>query len=217
MFHRPPWTSYFMLLAKLAATRSTCNSRKIGAVIVKDKRVLATGYNGAMPGEPHCLDEASIECENCDGGRSSWLLRNKGKGVCPVCHGTGKLPYCHRRHTAGLGDVSDNYCRASHAEANAIAQAAAQGTSIQGAEVYTTLYPCLPCLKLMSGAGIKGVYYEMGYDTGRYYKSGQVPEHIGNIEHFTQITIDPETMDYILDLMDGETSGRSVNWDGLKG
>ena len=205
-----------MLLAKLAATRSTCNSRKIGAVIVKDKQVLSTGYNGAMPGETHCLDEEpmSVDCSVCKG----FGVHPNTLTSCNFCNGTGKVqvPYCHRRATAGLGDVSDNYCRASHAEANALAQAAAQGISIRGSEVYTTLYPCRSCLKLLSGAGVIGVYYEMDYDTGRYYEAGQVPEHMGNIIHFTQVMITPETMDYIQDLMDGATSGRSVNWDGLK-
>ncbi|RJP30910.1 MAG: hypothetical protein C4527_08795 [Candidatus Omnitrophota bacterium] len=54
--NRPSWDEYFMLLAKLAATRSTCYSRPVGAVIVRDKRVLTTGYNGAPPGTWHCTD-----------------------------------------------------------------------------------------------------------------------------------------------------------------
>ncbi len=55
---RPSWDEYFMLLAKLAATRSTCFSRPVGAVIARNKRVLATGYNGAPPGTWHCIDKA---------------------------------------------------------------------------------------------------------------------------------------------------------------
>jgi len=54
---RPNWNEYFMLMAKLASIRSTCLSRPNGAVIVKDKRVLATGYNGSMPGVDHCTDD----------------------------------------------------------------------------------------------------------------------------------------------------------------
>lgn len=45
-----------MSLAKLASTRSTCLRRQVGAIIVKDKKILATGYNGAPKGLPHCLD-----------------------------------------------------------------------------------------------------------------------------------------------------------------
>ncbi len=54
---RPDWDEYFMLLAKLTAMRSTCYSRPAGAVIVRDKRLLATGYNGAVPGTWHCTDK----------------------------------------------------------------------------------------------------------------------------------------------------------------
>ena len=53
---RPTWHEYFMLMAKLCATRSTCYSRPVGAVIARDKRILATGYNGAPPGAWHCTD-----------------------------------------------------------------------------------------------------------------------------------------------------------------
>lgn len=53
---RPSWDVYFMGIARLAATRSTCLRRQVGAVIVKDKRILTTGYNGAPAGLPHCLD-----------------------------------------------------------------------------------------------------------------------------------------------------------------
>ncbi len=53
---RPSWDEYFMAIADLAATRSTCLRRQVGAVIVKDKRILSTGYNGAPRGLPHCLD-----------------------------------------------------------------------------------------------------------------------------------------------------------------
>ncbi len=55
--NRPSWDEYFMLLAKLAATRSTCFSRPVGAVIAREKRMLATGYNGAAPGAWHCIDK----------------------------------------------------------------------------------------------------------------------------------------------------------------
>jgi dCMP deaminase len=51
---RPPWDEYFLRIAKLVATRSTCLRRNVGAVIVKNKQVLATGYNGAPTGITHC-------------------------------------------------------------------------------------------------------------------------------------------------------------------
>lgn len=51
---RPTWDDYFMAVAKLVATRSTCDRLQAGAVLVKDKRIIATGYNGSPPGLKHC-------------------------------------------------------------------------------------------------------------------------------------------------------------------
>jgi dCMP deaminase len=51
---RPTWDEYFMMIAKLSAVRSTCLAFPVGAVIVKDRQILATGYNGSPPGSPHC-------------------------------------------------------------------------------------------------------------------------------------------------------------------
>jgi dCMP deaminase len=55
-YARPSWNEYFLEVATLVAKRSTCLRRKVGAVLVKDKRILATGYNGAPSGLKHCLD-----------------------------------------------------------------------------------------------------------------------------------------------------------------
>nr|WP_206813735.1 dCMP deaminase family protein [Chroococcus sp. FPU101] len=54
---RPSWDEYFLMIAKLAATRSTCLAFPVGAVIVKDKQVLATGYNGTPSGSIHCTTQ----------------------------------------------------------------------------------------------------------------------------------------------------------------
>ncbi|HCP15280.1 MAG TPA: cytidine deaminase [Peptococcaceae bacterium] len=51
---RPDWDDYFMNIAKLVATRSTCLRRQVGCVVVKDRRILSTGYNGAPSGVAHC-------------------------------------------------------------------------------------------------------------------------------------------------------------------
>ena len=52
--NRPSWDEYFMQMAELTAKRSTCLRRNVGAIIVKDKHIIATGYNGAPKGLPHC-------------------------------------------------------------------------------------------------------------------------------------------------------------------
>lgn len=53
---RPGWDEYFLEVAHLVAKRATCLRRKVGAVLVKDKKILATGYNGAPSGLKHCID-----------------------------------------------------------------------------------------------------------------------------------------------------------------
>jgi dCMP deaminase len=57
---RPSWDDYFLEIAVLVATRSTCLRRSVGAVIVKDKRILTTGYNGAPSGLAHCEEVGCI-------------------------------------------------------------------------------------------------------------------------------------------------------------
>ncbi len=60
MTGRPSWDSYFMDIARTVATRSTCLRRKVGAVLVRDKRILATGYNGAPSRLAHCLEAGCL-------------------------------------------------------------------------------------------------------------------------------------------------------------
>ena len=57
---RPDWDTYFMRITKLVATRSSCLRRSVGAVLVKDKRILATGYNGAPAGMAHCEEAGCL-------------------------------------------------------------------------------------------------------------------------------------------------------------
>jgi dCMP deaminase len=61
--NRPSWPEYFMAITKLVAKRSTCIRRSVGAILVKEKRILATGYNGAPAGLRHC-EEAGCLREN---------------------------------------------------------------------------------------------------------------------------------------------------------
>ncbi len=51
---RLPWDKYFMSIAQVVASRSTCDRKHVGAVIVRDKTILSTGYNGSIRGLPHC-------------------------------------------------------------------------------------------------------------------------------------------------------------------
>ena len=56
MNKRIDWDDYFMQIAKVVATRATCDRKHVGAVITRDRNILATGYNGSLPGQHHCDD-----------------------------------------------------------------------------------------------------------------------------------------------------------------
>jgi len=173
-----------MLIAKLVSTRSTCNSRPTGAVLVKDRQILATGYNGSMPGAPHCIDQVMP-----DGS-----------------------PYCHRR-ALNVADVDKyNYCRASHAEANAIAQAALHGIAIKGATLYVTLEPCFVCLKLLATAQIEKVFFEASYESRDAARDAYWKEMVADagIILYQQLTVSPETIAFILPRLTEITSRRRL-------
>lgn len=63
MTRRVDWHTYFMNIARQAATRATCDRKHVGAVIVRDRTILSTGYNGSIRGMPHC-DEVGHVIEN---------------------------------------------------------------------------------------------------------------------------------------------------------
>ena len=121
---RVSWETYFMNIAREVATRSTCDRKHVGAVIVRDKTILSTGYNGSIKGLPHC-DEAGHEM------------------------------------------VEGHCVRTTHAEANAIVQAAKNGVKIDSAEIYVTASPCYNCFKLIANSGIKIIYYHEFYRDDR--------------------------------------------------
>lgn len=63
---RKDWDHYFMDIAKMVATRGTCDRKYVGAVIVRNKTILSTGYNGSIKGMPHCDDEGHMmENDHC--------------------------------------------------------------------------------------------------------------------------------------------------------
>ncbi|MCM8780550.1 MAG: cytidine/deoxycytidylate deaminase family protein [Candidatus Omnitrophica bacterium] len=59
-YKRPSWDEYFLEVADLVSRRATCIRRRVGAVLVKDKKILATGYNGAPSGLKHCIETGCI-------------------------------------------------------------------------------------------------------------------------------------------------------------
>lgn len=76
MLSRPTWDEYFIEITKMVAKRSTCLRRHVGAILVKDKRILATGYNGAPQNIRHCLDIGCIrETKKVPSGERHELCR----------------------------------------------------------------------------------------------------------------------------------------------
>lgn len=126
---RPDWTTYFLNIAEVVASRSTCLRRHVGAVIARGNHILSTGYNGAPRGVPHCTQEG-----------------------------------CLRLRLAVPSGERHELCRGSHAELNAVVQAAQTGTPTLGATLFTTHEPCSLCTKALINAGIVCVFYITPYE-----------------------------------------------------
>ncbi|MEW9500497.1 ComE operon protein 2 [Jeotgalibacillus marinus] len=122
---RISWNQYFMAQSHLLALRSTCTRLAVGAMIVRENRMMAGGYNGSIAGGTHCIDDG-----------------------------------CY---------VIDNHCvRTIHAEMNALLQCAKFGVPTEGAEMFVTHFPCLPCSKAIIQSGIKKIYYATDYKNHPY-------------------------------------------------
>lgn len=82
--YRPSWDDYFMALARIVATRATCDRLFAGAVLVKNRRIISTGYNGSPPGLPHCDDEGHLleegHCVRTIHGEHNALLQAAAAG-----------------------------------------------------------------------------------------------------------------------------------------
>ena len=135
-FTVPGWDEYFLGIAQAVAARAKCRRRQVGAVLVLERRIIATGYNGAPPGEPDCLE-----------------------GACP----RGLLGY---DEVPGLGDYdrpgTPGFCVAIHGEVNALLFAT---RDTKGATAYITDPPCPGCRKALAAAGIVRAVWPSGeYD-----------------------------------------------------
>ena len=120
-----------MNIARMVAERSNCIKRSVAAVIVKDKRIISTGYNGTPRGVKNC-----------------------NEGGCPRCNSFGQ------------GGANLDECLCSHAEENAIVQAAYHGVSVKRGIIYTTFSPCLTCTKMIINSGLTEVVYNARYPMG---------------------------------------------------
>lgn len=147
---RITWDQFFMAQSHLLALRSTCTRLAVGATIVREKRIIAGGYNGSISGDEHCIEKG-----------------------------------CY---------VVDNHCvRTVHAETNALLQCAKYGTPANGADLYVTHFPCLPCTKTIIQAGIQNVYYATDYKNNPY--ALELFEKAGvNVKH---IPFDEKKIDFL--------------------
>ncbi|MBI4214996.1 dCMP deaminase family protein [archaeon] len=123
---KPSWDEYFMSIARVVRSRSSCARRQVGAILVKNKQIISTGYNGTPRG-----------VKNCD------------EGGCPRCNAPESV------HPRGQYLEHLDKCFCCHSEENTILQAAFHGMKTEGATVYTTNMPCTMCAKILINAGIK--------------------------------------------------------------
>jgi len=133
---RPSWDEYFMNIAELAGSRGSCDRGRSGCIIVREKRILCTGYVGSPVGLSHCDDVG------------------------------------HEMHTVTSedGSVSRHCIRTTHAEQNAIANAARLGIALGGATLYCHMTPCYTCAKMLINAGIKRIVAKLDYHAGQRSK-----------------------------------------------
>lgn len=133
MSDRPSWKEYFLSILRTTQLRATCERGRSAALLVKDNRILSTGYVGSPAGMDHC-DDVGHEWER-------WFVAKDDGGF-----------YRERRCV-----------RTVHAEQNAIAWAARKGVPIEGSTIYTTMVPCYSCAKLIAQAGITSVIADYEY------------------------------------------------------
>lgn len=130
----------FMKIAEVVSEESKCISLQVGAVIVKNKRIISTGYNGTTEGLKNCNQHFSDLGMTIDGTPNTKL----------------KDEFKHMHHEWSKKNEI-------HAELNAILFAAKNGISIEGSTLYTTHSPCPDCSKAISQSGIKRVVYKNLY------------------------------------------------------
>lgn len=130
----------FLEIAAVISKQSTCNRGSIGCVIVQDRRIVSTGYNGAPSGQPHCTE---VGCEEL-------ILWD------PI-----------DEDFRDFRDINLGCQRSIHAETNAVVFAAKFGVSVDGASMYSTHSPCYTCAKLIVASGIKSFYYTNSYRAER--------------------------------------------------
>lgn len=147
------WDETFMQIAELIAARhSTCVRIQVGALLVKDDRIISTGYNGA----PSKQEECNIFF------RTYWVSHN-GRALPQKMWDEQYLDWLNSDEFKKM-HREFSIKREIHAEVNCIAYAARQSIDITGAKMYCTWSPCINCAKLIIASGIKSYYYRNPYE-----------------------------------------------------
>lgn len=136
----------FIKMAELVAEQSTCCRLHVGAVLVKDNRVISIGFNGTPTGQIHCEDNFRR------------VYEEEYKNQFPSYEEFMASRAFYDMH--GKWSIENEL----HAEQNAISFAAKNGIATQDAAVYVTWSPCVHCAKVIVSAGIKQVFYKNMYD-----------------------------------------------------
>jgi len=138
------WDNYFHEIVQVVASNSPCMSVKIGAILVKDLSIIATGYNGPPRQMPHCDKRIRWDRE----------LQKYFKDYLEE-PSMADLTNCPRKLLHFKSGEGLDICPAVHAEANCIAEAARIGVPVKGSTMYVTCgVPCKNCLGLMINAGV---------------------------------------------------------------
>lgn len=155
------WSVYFLRVAKEVSKNSKCLSRKIGSVLVKDKSIVSTGYNGPSRGVEHC-NERSFEfydyyLDNCEQTKINKEKNNEiWKNIQQKAFSV--IKECPRRifgYTSGKGL---HLCQAGHSERNALIQAARNGIATKDITLYCYCgVPCKDCMIEIINAGVKEI------------------------------------------------------------
>jgi len=151
------WDLYFLRLAREVSKNSKCLSRKIGAVLVKEKSIISTGYNGPARGVKHCNERTS-----------NFLLVLDNK----IPHKLDKdfyFPNCPRKALGYKSGEGLHLCQAGHAERNALIQAARNGISTLDTSLYCWCpQVCKDCAIEIVNAGVKELIFLEGSEYDGY-------------------------------------------------
>ena len=151
----------FCKICQIVAQRSTCLRSQVGALIVKDGRIISMGYNGPVSGTKPCIPQVTPIQEIRNGHSIDDLF------ILLMDQVTIVLPEAFSDYIDSTNICEGPGCtRSLHAETNAIAFAARAGVSVEGCTMYCSMSPCVNCAKVIANSGIKELkYFEEYRDT----------------------------------------------------